>query len=265
MKYISKGMVIRASTEDLLFVTRCGVDFQLTGEQAALWLNGRFGFAKNRENVPEVKALQQLKRKGLVEITEGDEPVFEYRALTQCVLTPAKPQGVRAILSARQKELLLWLTEAGLRLTTAELVFLTEHHVAPQINLLGDRNRQNLTETIYTQETIFDNILEAQMEHAAARSYRSTSWTDDQFSAPHTCSSCREAAQPIRSSSHTARKSAARRFIGLFSFLQDGACPVSCVIYAATAAISSRPVSFQRFWVEISVKVPMDGWIRVTV
>ena len=92
-----------------------------------------------------------------------------YRALTQCVLTPAKPQGVRAILSARQKELLLWLTEAGLRLTTAELVFLTEHHVAPQINLLGDRNRQNLTETIYTQETIFDNILEAQMEHAAVR------------------------------------------------------------------------------------------------
>ena len=56
-----------------------------------------------------------------------------------------------------------------LRLTTAELVFLTEHHVAPQINLLGDRNRQNLTETIYTQETIFDNILEAQMEHAAVR------------------------------------------------------------------------------------------------
>ena len=92
-----------------------------------------------------------------------------YRALTQCVLTPAKPQGVRSILSARQKELLLWLTEAGLRLTTAELVFLTEHHVAPQINLLGDRNRQNLTETIYTQETIFDNILEAQMEHAAVR------------------------------------------------------------------------------------------------
>ena len=124
---------------------------------------------RRRFSVPEVKALQQLKRQGLVEITEGDEPVFEYRALTQCVLTPAKPQGVRAILSARQKELLLWLTEAGLRLTTAELVFLAEHHVAPQINLLGDRNRQNLTETIYTQETIFDNILEAQMEHAAVR------------------------------------------------------------------------------------------------
>ena len=160
MKYISKGMVIRASTEDLLFVTRCGVDFQLTGEQAVLWLNGRFGFAKNRENVLEVKALQQLKRQGLVEITEGDEPVFEYRDGVTAI-SGSGPAYVFRFIEA--------LTEAGLRLTTAELVFLTEHHVTPQINLLGDRNRQNLTETIYTQETIFDNILEAQMEHAAVR------------------------------------------------------------------------------------------------
>ena len=34
MKYISKGMVIKASTEELLFVTRHGADFQLTGLQA---------------------------------------------------------------------------------------------------------------------------------------------------------------------------------------------------------------------------------------
>lgn len=169
MKYISKGMVVKASTEDLLFVTRCGVDFQLTREQAALWLNGRFGFAKTRENVLEEKALHQLARQGLAEIAEGDERVSEYRVLTQCALVPAKPQGIRAFLSVREKELLLWLTEAGLRLTTAELVFLTEHHVAPAANLLGTRNRQKLTETIYTQETIFDNILENQMEHAAVR------------------------------------------------------------------------------------------------
>ena len=51
----------------------------------------------------------------------------------------------------------------------SEMCIRDRHHVAPQINLLGDRNRQNLTETIYTQETIFDNILEAQMEHAAVR------------------------------------------------------------------------------------------------
>ena len=39
----------------------------------------------------------------------------------------------------------------------------------PTDDLLGERNRQSLTDRIYTQETIFDNILEAQMEHAAAR------------------------------------------------------------------------------------------------
>ena len=35
MKYISKGIVVNGSTEQILHVTRCGVDFQLTGEQAA--------------------------------------------------------------------------------------------------------------------------------------------------------------------------------------------------------------------------------------
>ena len=48
MKYISKGMVIRASTEDLLFVTRCGADFQLTGEQAALILTADLGLQNMR-------------------------------------------------------------------------------------------------------------------------------------------------------------------------------------------------------------------------
>lgn len=36
--YISKGMVARPSTEELLFVTRCGVEFRLTGIEADLWL-----------------------------------------------------------------------------------------------------------------------------------------------------------------------------------------------------------------------------------
>ena len=62
-----------------------------------------------------------------------------------------------------------WIREAGLRLTMAELVFLLEHAIAPLPPLLGPDNRQSLTERIYTQENIFDNILETQMEHAAAR------------------------------------------------------------------------------------------------
>lgn len=78
MKYISKGMVIKASTEELLFVTRHGTDFQLTDLQAELWLNGRYGFAESGGNILERKALQQLNRQGLVELVESDEPAAEY-------------------------------------------------------------------------------------------------------------------------------------------------------------------------------------------
>ena len=46
MKYISKGMVIRASTEDLLFVTRCGVDFQLPGNRLRSGLTADLGLQK---------------------------------------------------------------------------------------------------------------------------------------------------------------------------------------------------------------------------
>ena len=43
MKYISKGMVIKASTEELLFVTRHGTDFQLTDlAQWPVWLCGKW-------------------------------------------------------------------------------------------------------------------------------------------------------------------------------------------------------------------------------
>ena len=122
MKYISLGMVIKDSTEDLLFVTHNGIDFQLTGEQAALWLNGRFGFAKTRKTVLEEKALHQLVRQGLVVIAEGDESIFEYRVLTQCILVPAKSRSSCTILSILQKELLSWMSKAGLHLTVAELV-----------------------------------------------------------------------------------------------------------------------------------------------
>ena len=47
MKYISKGMVEHGSTEHLLKVQRGGYTFQLTGNRAGLWINGRFGFTQS--------------------------------------------------------------------------------------------------------------------------------------------------------------------------------------------------------------------------
>ena len=45
MKYISKGLVVEGSTEHILKIQRGGYEFQLTGNRARLWINGRFGVA----------------------------------------------------------------------------------------------------------------------------------------------------------------------------------------------------------------------------
>ena len=169
MKYIAKGLVEQGSTEHILKIQRGGHTFQLAGIQAGLWFNGRFGFAKAEENNHwHRKELRHLQRMGLAEVTE-DSSDGEYRALTQCVLIPAKSGKLRLPLNKQEAQTLQWLQEAGLRLTMAELVFLEEHGVKPVPELLGEENSQALTETIYTQETIQDTILEAQMEHAFCR------------------------------------------------------------------------------------------------
>lgn len=169
MKYISKGYVIEGSTEHILKIRRGNDEFQLTGTRAGLWINGRYGVADaDGANALVVKELLHLKRIGLVEPV-GNEPEGVFRALTQCILMPAREGKLRTPLNPLEHQTLLWLRGAGLRLTIAELVFLREHDIKPEPGLLGEENRQALTETIYTQDTIFDNVLEAQMEHASCR------------------------------------------------------------------------------------------------
>lgn len=169
MNYISKGLVVEGSTEHILKIRRGGYEFQLTGDRARLWINGRFGVADADGTNPRyVKELLHLKRVGLTEPV-GEEPEDVYRALTQCVLVPAKTGRLRVPLNALESQTLQWLRQAGLRLTMAELVCLQEHGIKPEPQLLGEENRQALTEAIYTQENIFDNVLEAQMEHASCR------------------------------------------------------------------------------------------------
>ena len=90
MKYISKGLVVEGSTEHILKIQRGGCEFQLTGDRARLWLCGRFGVADADGTNPRyVKELLHLKRVGLTEPV-GEEPEGVYRAMTQCVLVPAK-------------------------------------------------------------------------------------------------------------------------------------------------------------------------------
>ena len=167
MKYISIGAVMHEGSEHILDVCRGGNSFRLTGERAALWLNGRQGFAY-AEKPTELQTLEHLVKMGLAVKADGSA-AEEYHALTRCTLVPANRKFPYLGLKSQEKTVLRWLREAGLVLSMAELTFLMDRGIELQDGLLGSDNAQALVETIYTKETICDNILENQMEHAAAR------------------------------------------------------------------------------------------------
>lgn len=167
MKYISIGAVMTEGTEYRLTVCRGMNKFTLTGEQAAVWLNGRLGFADTKKPT-EDQALEHLIRIGLA-IKSSDYAIAEYRTLTQCTIVPADRKYPFLGLSGVERTVLQWLREAGLVLSMAELVYLIDRNVPLEPKYLGSNNTQNLVERIYTKDTIFDNILENQMERAAKR------------------------------------------------------------------------------------------------
>lgn len=167
MKYISIGAVMTEGTEHRLTVCRGMNKFTLTGDHATIWLNGRSGFA-NTKKPTEDTALEYLVRIGLA-IKSSDYAIAEYRTLTQCTIVPADRKYPFWFLSDTEKTVLRWMWEAGLVLSMAELVYLIDRNVPLEAKYLGSDNTQNLVEQIYTRDTIFDNILENQMERAAMR------------------------------------------------------------------------------------------------
>ena len=166
MIYLSKGIVQKGSTEQLLFVLYGGQKVELTGNTAAAWLNGRFNFAEafGRNEAP-VTYLQKL---GRVETETDKYELSRYRIASRCIFCPSDTTGP-SVLRAMDKEILQWLKNAGVRLTVAELVYLIENGINPTQDLLYTDNRQRLIERIYTVDTIADNLLENQMETAKCR------------------------------------------------------------------------------------------------
>lgn len=167
MKYISIGAVSFGSTEYILKVAHGGYSFQLDGVLARLWLNGRSQF-NTVEDPIDIKGLAQLLKMGLaIQVEECD--AGEYRALTHCTIVPAECKFPFLFLTRIEKQVLTWLRGAGLVLSMAELTYLVEKDVDIEEKLLGSGNAQALVERIYNKETIYDNILENQMEHAMCR------------------------------------------------------------------------------------------------
>ena len=166
MIYISKGIVGKGSTTELVQVIRGGQSIYLFGREADLWLKGRFSFSQTAE---EERTLHHLVRMGLAEMEPEESNDARYQILTRCICCPAKAAKRKIGLSMGEKTVLSWLVNARLRLSTAELVYLIENKVEAGPKFFYQDNRQALVEAIYTVDTITDNILENQMAVAGCR------------------------------------------------------------------------------------------------
>lgn len=165
MIYISKGIVKERSTESLIRIHHCGRDYQLTGQEAAIWFDGRHGFC----SVQESWATEHLYRMGLIEREQDDTPLARYWLLSRCICCPVEANAPLLTTRKQAKTVLIWLQNAGLRLSLAELIYLSEANIKPTEDLLHEQNRHALVMTIYTRTSILDNTLENQMEHARCR------------------------------------------------------------------------------------------------
>lgn len=165
--YLSKGLPVRYS-DGTLTISHRGAEFALTGERAEVWERGRCGFHSDLYG-SQFTALREIAGQGLAETSEDTANESFFRLMTNCVICPMREWNLSILWEPLERTVWQWISKAGLRLTIAELVFLIEKKIKPTPGLLGEANRQALTEAIYTKETIFDGILESRMEQSPAR------------------------------------------------------------------------------------------------
>lgn len=168
MIYFSKGILPWKPNDESVSVSHCGMLHKLTSAQAELWLAGQHkpGHTQNAEQESALKALSEL---GIVECSDDSGNTAIFRLFTNCAICPVRVKATPALLNRQERHVWQWVKGAGLRLTMAELILLTERGIKPDPALLGEQNRQALTEEIYTTETIYDGILEARMAKSPAR------------------------------------------------------------------------------------------------
>lgn len=167
MMYLSKGILIENPKSRENCISLHGKLYALGPRLTAMWSRAH----KGPKEVPheEEGAIQRMEQAGLVVTTEKSGMLAAYELLSQCVLCPDWGVGRRFPLWRRDQRLWKWLSRAGLRLTASELVRLEERRLVPSPSLLGEENRQALTEMIYTADTIHPGALEAAMESSPAR------------------------------------------------------------------------------------------------
>ena len=168
MIYLSKGVVLGKPTGSCVSVSHCGALHKLSGTHARLWLAGQHSPCYTQ--TPEQDdALGQLVVLGIAECDDSLDGMALFRLLANCAICPTRVKAPPSILNLTERRLWKWVRYAGLRLTMAELTMLTDLGIPPAPELLGEENRQALTEAIYSIDSIHDGILETMMERSPAR------------------------------------------------------------------------------------------------
>lgn len=164
MMYLSKGAPACGGT---FRVSQCGKVYELGPMLAGLWQRGRL---KPVLAAPEQeRAVSRLAEAGLVAVSEEGGNLAAFQLLNACILCPSYRHRPHFPLKSRERRILKWVREAGLRLTASELIRLEEQGVEPVPDLLGESGRQPLTEKIYLYTNILDGVLESEMVHSPAR------------------------------------------------------------------------------------------------
>jgi len=166
MIYLSKGILLPCSTKNKTIIIHCGKYFELTDAAAKLWLEGQYQI--NRLQTGQEKALQTLLGNGLAETADEADEKAVYRILTNCVVCSKPRRDLLSGLSGTEKILMTWISSAGIKLTVAELVYLTEQKIVPTVDLLGETGIRQLIWTLYANQPAIDCILETLMETSPA-------------------------------------------------------------------------------------------------
>ncbi len=168
MIYISQGMELKGSTENLVKVHSFRGRYELNGKKAMLWKRGRKGFA-TIYTIEEERALLELEKEHLVEFTESRDMRARYFLLMRCMLYVPPKQRIGLSMNAYDRRIFYWLKKAGYRLDVGELIYLTEHKIQPSKLLLGEEQGVRLYQTIHVRQLEIGRDFEMRMSVARCR------------------------------------------------------------------------------------------------
>lgn len=169
MMYLSKGITYKGKSKDGLYIRHFGQPMVLSGEEAAMWQKGRFGFAYTVTKT-EMNIVQSLVKKSIAICEHGYSEIDKYHALCRCAIC-ANPNFIFGIkpFSVPAKRILTWLRKAGTNLSLPELVCLEDKGIEPEQNLLYRENATRLLKLIYPWYVSIAGELENRMKHSIAR------------------------------------------------------------------------------------------------